>query len=297
MRKTTCFKKGCENVRNEKLDFWKGIATLGILALHTSSYACAAIVPIWFRSCVMLCEVPLFFFLSGEGSYYYEGNVNKTCLNIGKMWIKWIFFVACVWLIQGLTFHEWVGWSSFIGGCLFKPSFMYFPVVNDSIWFMPYYFVIILIMQTVFLILKKLGGGVKQKRILCVVLSLAWLSVSYGHDFLGLDQTFLFFSALFVLGNVCLEVQLNTRAYILFSVLCVLGWWISGYEQKDILLVDLLNSKFPPRLVYGFACMLGILLSMYYRGKYNKFINHIGKRSTYYFFAQGVSCSIMYHLV
>lgn len=144
---------------------------------------------------------------------------------------------------------------------------------------------------------EKARGGVKQKRILCVVLSLAWLSVSYGHDFLGLDQTFLFFSALFVLGNVCLEVQLNTRAYILFSVLCVLGWWISGYEQKDILLVDLLNSKFPPRLVYGFACMLGILLSMYYRGKYNKFINHIGKRSTYYFFAQGVSCSIMYHLV
>lgn len=56
--------------RNTYIDMLRGIAALGVIAIHTAFWSGQSYTPIWFQSLTLLIDVPFFFFLSGWGARY-----------------------------------------------------------------------------------------------------------------------------------------------------------------------------------------------------------------------------------
>ena len=83
---------------------------------------------------------------------------------------------------------------------------------------------------------------------------------------------------------------------ILFLILIILFWNFG----KDLFL-RMNKMKFPPKLLYIFWSSFSLLtlLVLYNRLKIekNNFITYIGKNAIFYYFAQGISSSLIYFVV
>ena len=78
--------------RNNYIDFLRGIASIGIIAIHTAFWSGQSYTPEWFWNLTLLLDVPFFFYLSGWASSYKKSDIKKTCKSILDIWCKWIFF-------------------------------------------------------------------------------------------------------------------------------------------------------------------------------------------------------------
>ena len=71
--------------RNEYIDYLKGIASIGIIAIHTAFWSGQSYTPEWFWNLTLLLDVPFFFYLSGWGGGEIEkggGDDMVWCLGI-----------------------------------------------------------------------------------------------------------------------------------------------------------------------------------------------------------------------
>ena len=82
--------------RNSYIDFLRGIAALGIIAIHTAFWAGQSYTPAWFWNITLLLDVPFFFYLSGWASSYKKCELKHVVKSLFIIWIKWIFFVSLV---------------------------------------------------------------------------------------------------------------------------------------------------------------------------------------------------------
>ena len=83
---------------------------------------------------------------------------------------------------------------------------------------------------------------------------------------------------------------------IFFLILAFLAW---NYGKEYLLKMN--KAKFPPKLLYIFWSSLSLitLFVLYNRLKITKesFITYIGKNAIFFYFAQGMSSSLVYFLV
>ena len=81
-----------KTTRNNSIDFFRGLAFLAIIFIHTAFWSGESYNPAWFKNIFLLVDVPLFIFISGV-SYNYVNSVAKNIKGILKQWNKWIFFL------------------------------------------------------------------------------------------------------------------------------------------------------------------------------------------------------------
>ena len=63
--------------RNNYIDFLRGIASIGIIAIHTAFWSGQSYTPEWFWNLTLLLDVPFFFYLSGWASSYKKSDIKK----------------------------------------------------------------------------------------------------------------------------------------------------------------------------------------------------------------------------
>lgn len=90
--------------RNEYIDYLKGIASIGIIAIHTAFWSGQSYTPEWFWNLTLLLDVPFFFYLSGWGGQYSKKSIEKMLKSLGKIWIKWIYFITLVSILCALSY-------------------------------------------------------------------------------------------------------------------------------------------------------------------------------------------------
>ena len=292
--------------RNNYIDFLRGIASIGIIAIHTAFWAGQSYTPEWFWNLTLLLDVPFFFYLSGWVSSYKKSDIKKTCKSILDIWCKWIFFVS---VVSVFCFFSHFFPFSFEGvsdikdlfqNYMFNVSIPGFCVVAGSIWFLPCYFVLIFVNAIIMTILEGFAGTTENKKTYMWILIGVFIWISYGQYFFGLDvQYFLFYSFFWMLGMNKMGKAKNLRQLLMLLSLLALGTMFSSYLQ-GLPLYDLQSAKFPPSIKYGFASLITIVLAKYFEGRYSvkkNFIEHIGKNAIYYYFAQGIGSSINYYVV
>lgn len=84
--------------RSLAIDFFKGIAIIGIVFIHTVFVSGWAYVPGYMRNFSLLIDVPLFFFLSGWGSSYNQ-DYYKKINSIIKLCFRCIYFIVLYTLV------------------------------------------------------------------------------------------------------------------------------------------------------------------------------------------------------
>lgn len=82
--------------RNAFIDAMRGVAALGVVAIHTAFHSGTAYTPSWFQSLTLLVDVPLFFVLAGWSGGYRVGQVGKTCKSLLTLWLKLAWFCPAV---------------------------------------------------------------------------------------------------------------------------------------------------------------------------------------------------------
>ena len=172
-----------------------------------------------------------------------------------------------------------------------------FPVVMGSFWYLKVYFIL-----TVFgvLILRFFPKHLNWFIALCFGLTLIFnlLPQFYPTGQVGYVA---FYLGLFLVAHQLKGKKIPTNAIpilygILFIILIFL-FWNFGKE----LFMKMNKAKFPPKLLYIFWSSFSLLtlFVLYNRLKItkNNFINYIGKNAIFYYFAQGMSSSLVYFLV
>ncbi|MGZ5262241.1 MAG: acyltransferase family protein [Kaistella sp.] len=309
--------------RDLYIDFAKGFATLAIIFIHTVFWSGQFYIPTEMRVLSLLIDVPLFYALSGITS---GGNVEKTLYRLLKLQITFMIFVTLLFFLDyffkvfGLNVFglDWMKdfYSTF--GAKYVPQnisdvpqwqnlgnwYLHqytnadtFPVVMGSFWYLKVYFIL-----TVFgvLILRFFPKHTNWFIGLCLGLTLIFNllpqyyptgQVGYVALYLGL-----FLGAHQLKGQKIPTKWIPVLYGILITIFIILFW---NYGKEYFLKMN--KAKFPPKLLYIFwSCFsLVTLFVLYNRLKINKesFITYIGKNAIFFYFAQGMSSSLVYFLV
>lgn len=309
--------------RDLYIDFAKGFATLSIIFIHTVFWSGQYYVPSELRILSLLIDVPLFYALSGLTS---GANVEKTFYRLLKLQITYMIFVTFLFFADylfklcGLSFFGLDEMKNFysIFGSKYVPVnisefpqwqnlgnwYLHqytnadtFPVVMGSFWYLKVYFIL-----SVFgvLILRFFPKHINYFIALC----------------LGLTLLFHLFPQYYPTGQVgyvALYLAVFLIAHQLRGKKIPAKWAIGGYALLLSVLVGLFafngkelfltmnKAKFPPKLLYVFWSSFSLLtlFVLYNRLKISKenLLTYIGKNAIFFYFAQGISSSLMYFLV
>lgn len=309
--------------RDLYIDFAKGFATLAIIFIHTVFWSGQFYIPTELRVLSLLVDVPLFFALSGLTS---GNNIEKTLYRLLKLQITFMIFVTFLFFLDyffkvfGLNIFglDWMKnfYSTF--GSKYVPInisdvpqwqnlgnwYLHsytnadtFPVVMGSFWYLKVYYIL-----TVFgvLILKFFPKHINLFIGLCFGLTLIFniFPQFYPSGQVGYVA---FYLGLFLVANQLKGKKIPTKWIpILFGTLGILLIFLYWDLGKDLFL-KMNKAKFPPKLLYIFwsSFSLLILFTLYNRLKISKpnFLTYIGQNAIFFYFAQGISSSLVYFLV
>lgn len=292
--------------RNEYIDFIRGMTTINIIAIHTAFWAGEQFTPEWFRNLTLLVDVPLFFYLSGWASSLHKCSVEKTCRSLLNIWIKWVFFYILInffCYISNWLPYKFEGAANFrdvINGCFFRVNIKGFPVVASSLWYMPYYFIVLIVNTIIVVILTANERAKKDCFLYMLLLAAAFVWISFGNYFFGLDvRYFLFYAFFWMYGYNQLGKAHSFGSLVGFICLFIGGICLCSYMMQ-LPIYNLQSAKFPPSIKYRFASMIIIWIvksaESHVHHK-NSFLVHVGRVAIFYYFGQGIATSLNFFVV
>lgn len=309
--------------RDLYIDFAKGLATLSIIFIHTAFWSGQFYIPTEVRVFSLVFDVALFYALSGITS---GANIEKTLYRLLKLQITYMIFVTFLFFLDyffkvfGLTFFsvDWLQkfYSTFgskyeTTSISIEPQWQNlgnwylhqytnadtFPVVMGSFWYLKVYFIL-----TVFgvLILRFFSKHVNWFIALCIGLTLLfnffpWLYPSGQVGYVA------FYLAIFLIANRMKGKKIpNKMIPVLYTIVAALLLWMFWYYGNEIF-YKINKNKFPPKVPYIIWTLFSLvtLFVFYNRLKITQdnFITFIGKNAIFFYFAQGMSSSLVYFLV
>lgn len=309
--------------RDLYIDFAKGLATLSIIFIHTAFWSGQFYIPAEVRVFSLVFDVALFYALSGITS---GANIEKTFYRLLKLQITYMIFVTFLFFLDyffkvfGLSFFslEWLqNFYSTFGSKYSTTSISEypqwqnlgnwylhqytnadtFPVVMGSFWYLKVYFIL-----TVFgvLILRFFPKHINWFIGLCIALTLLF-NIFPQYYPTGQAGYVAFYLAVFLVGNRMRGKRIsNTMVPVLY--VCVAGalLWMFWYYGNEIF-YKINKNKFPPQIPYIIWAQFSLvtLFVLYNRLKITRenFITYIGKNAIFFYFAQGISSSLVYFLV
>lgn len=295
--------------RDDVLDFYRGIAIIGILVIHTAFWSGVAYTPVYFQSVMLLVDVPFFFFIAGASATYSSRSANPFT-GIIRMF-SFFLFIAVLFLVlnsvatlletSSAFFASLKIWtagdhvhnilSAFSFG---KPDYVYFPVLNGSFWFVPTYLSVFLFAQILIKVAPKALlplGAILAVVFLCgAEADKAWT----GIVFLGTPAvTFIFYLFFVLLGFTAYKKDQSKIFNLIFGFVFICSLVFMFTWQTDT--ISLQNYKFPPQRPYFIASLLAPMGALLLWNRCLKIgcIVRIGRNPIPYFISQGMSSTLL----
>lgn len=309
--------------RDLYIDFAKGLATLSIIFIHTAFWSGQFYIPTEVRVFSLVFDVALFYALSGITS---GNNIEKTLYRLLKLQITYMIFVTFLFFLDyffkvfGLNFFslEWLQkfYSTFgskyaTTSISMEPQWQNlgnwylhqytnadtFPVVMGSFWYLKVYFIL-----TVFgvLILRFFPKHINWFIGICIALTLLFNIFPWFYP-TGQVGYVAFYMAIFLIANRMRGKKVQTKMIpVLYGIAAAALTWMFWYYGSEIF-YQINKNKFPPKIPYIIWTLFSLttLFVFYNRLKITKesFITYIGKNAIFFYFAQGISSSLVYFLV
>lgn len=309
--------------RDLYIDFAKGLATLSIIFIHTAFWSGQFYIPAEVRVFSLVFDVALFYALSGITS---GSNIEKTFYRLLKLQITYMIFVTLLFFLDyffkafGLAFFslEWLQkfYSTF--GSKYaainisaQPQWLNlgnwylhqytnadtFPVVMGSFWYLKVYFILSLFGV---LILKFFPKHINWFIGLCIALTLIF-NIFPEYYPSGQVGYVAFYMAVFLIAHQMRGKKIPTKLIpVLYGGVALALIWMFSFYGKDVF-YQINKNKFPPTTIYIIWTLFSLttLFVFYNRLKISKesFVTHIGKNAIFFYFAQGISSSLVYFLV
>ncbi|MBP2617151.1 acyltransferase family protein [Chryseobacterium jejuense] len=309
--------------RDLYIDFAKGLATLSIIFIHTAFWSGQFYIPAEVRVFSLVFDVALFYALSGITS---GTNIEKTFYRLLKLQITYMIFVTFLFFLDyffkvvGLSFLslEWLqSFYSTFGSKYSTTSISTmpqwqnlgnwylhqytnadtFPVVMGSFWYLKVYYILTVLGV---LILRFFPRHINWFIGLCIGLTLLF-NIFPEYYPTGQVGYVAFYMGVFLIGNRMRGKKIPTKLIpILYMLVGVALAWMFWYYGNEIF-YKINKNKFPPQIAYIIWVQFSLvtLFVLYNRLKVTKenIITYIGKNAIFFYFAQGISSSLVYFLV
>ncbi len=309
--------------RDLYIDFAKGIATLSIIFIHTAFWSGQFYIKPEIRTLSLVFDVALFYALSGITS---GNNIQKTLYRLLKLQVTYMIFVTFLFFLDwffkvfGLLFFsiDWLQQFYSTFGSKYVPASISlqpqwqnlgnwylhsytncdtFPVVMGSFWYLKVYFIL-----TVFgvMILKFFPKHIRWFTALCIILTVLF-NVFPQYYPSGQVGYVAFYLAVFLTGHQIRGHRIPAKTIpVLYGIVAVALIWMFWYYTPEIF-YRINKQKFPPKTPYILWSLFSLvtLFVFYNRLKIHRenFICHIGRNAIFYYFAQGMSSSMIYFAV
>lgn len=285
-------------MRNNYIDYIRGLAALSVLWIHTVGWSGASYVAPYMQQLCLLIDVPIFFFVAGW-SYGYTNDMVKGMKNILRLQIRYMVFIV---LYAGLLlcFRDKVGISQIVAWLLHLnyDTTKHFPVAIATMWFMR---VFIATSMIGYIALK-----IKRPYVMLLISFLLTVLCSYAfwHDQTSNTSIFDFryipiYLTFYLAGYITKDREISWKQLILGMSAVILG--LLALYDCHINVFNIVKQKFPPTIVYMLWSIPSLLFVIKFKKidkmPCNKYINRIGRYSIHYYFAQGISSSILYFVV
>lgn len=309
--------------RDLYIDFVKGLATLSVVFIHTTFWSGQGYVSPEMRVLSLLFDVPIFFALSGFTS---SGNVEKTFYRLLKLQITYMIFVTGLFFADSIfkvlfqfftdaeTYHQFflTFGTKYTENTLSAPfdwrvlgnwwvhqysNADVFPVVMGSFWYLKIYYIITILGVLVLRFFPRhiswiIGG--------CIALTLVFNFVPnyYPSGQVGYVAFYLavFLVAFQLKGK---SLKLKPILFLIIGGLASYGFLFYYYGTEIFYLIN--KQKFPPKIPYIIWSFLSLILVFvwYHRLRIHResVITYIGKNAIFFYFAQGISSSLVYFII
>ena len=309
--------------RDLYIDFAKGLATISIIFIHTAFWSGQFYIPTEVRVFSLVFDVALFYALSGITS---GNNIEKTLYRLLKLQITYMIFVTFLFFLDyffkvfGLNFFsfEWLKDFYSTYGTKYVPSSISsepqwqvlgnwylheysncdtFPVVMGSFWYLKVYYILTVLGV---LILKFFPKHINWFIGVCVVLTLVFNVFPHYYPN-GQGGYVAFYMAVFLIANRMKGKTIPTKMIpVLYGLVAIALVWMFWNYGGDIF-YKINKQKFPPKIPYIIWTLFSLvtLFVFYNRLKITKpnFITNVGQNAIFFYFAQGMSSSLIYFLV
>lgn len=309
--------------RDLYIDYAKGLATLSVIFIHTTFWSGQLYVSKEMRVLSLLFDVPIFFALSGFTS---SGNVDKTFYRLLKLQITYMVFVTGLFFFD--SFFK-VFLQNFFSEEVYRDFFLtfgskytlntlgspfdwrvlgnwwvhhystcdIFPVVMGSFWYLKIYYIITILGV---LVLRFFSKYIDWVIAICVILTLIFNFVPNYYPTGQVGYT-TFYLAVFLMAFRLKGRSLSPKQTFLSLVFVVVSY-VAMFVYFGTDIFYLMNKqKFPPKIPYIVWSFLSLFLVFYFynrlRIEKESLIAYIGKNAIFFYFAQGISSSLIYFMI
>lgn len=306
--------------RDLYIDFARGLATLSVILIHTAYWSGQLYVPLKVSALSLVFDVVVFFAISG---IVLGANIEKTMQRLLRLQVTYMIFVTFLFTLDYLfkvigqtlfsmkwleEFYSIFGPEYSAANCSMYPQLhnlgnwylhQYtradtFPVATASLWFLNLYFIITVLGV---IILRFFSNHIAWFVGLSVALAV-FFSVFPGYCPAGQTGYVAFYLAVFLIGNQMRGKKISAKAIAtLYSLVGAALVWMFWFYGKYVV-YDISGLKFPPKLPYIIwtSFSLVTLFSLYGRLVITKenFVTRIGRNAIFFYFAQGISSSMIY---
>ena len=309
--------------RDLYIDFAKGLATLSIIFIHTAYWSGQYYISPEIRIFSLVFDVPIFFALSGLTS---GNNVEKTLYRLLKLQITYMIFVTFLFFLDyffkvfGLNFFGMAWLKDFYStfGSKYVPQnittipqwqnlgnwYLHqytnadtFPVVMGSFWYLKVYYIL-----TVFgvLILRFFPKHIWWFIAVCLGSTLIF-NIFPQYYPTGQVGYVAYYLAVFLVAHQLKGKKIPAKwipvLYGFLGISLAVLFYVFGKDAFYLMN----KQKFPPKTGYILWSLFSLMtvLILYNRLKIRKenAINYIGRNAIFFYFAQGMSSSLVYFLV
>lgn len=296
--------------RDLYLDFYRGLATISIIFIHTVFHSGSMYVPELLRTISLIVDVPFFIFLSGW-SFNYSSKPSRVIYNLLRLWIHWIVFIVlidffCI-IFYKYNFHI----NDLRIQLFFYPgnSLPDFSVIQASVWFIPMYVSVVLCGSIIIYLFSKFE--IRQEKSFLIIIfflvGLAYINASLGSTWFFTSQTFCFYMSMLLLGWNYSKFKFHSVIKYYITCLTIIFLWFLLSRFYGISAKNLQNAKFPSHIMYFVASLLSISTAVFIKERnilkniLNTCIGRggcfIGKNALCFYFSQGVGGSLLYKTV
>ena len=278
--------------RDLHYDLWKGIATLNIILIHTAFWSGESYVPDLARSLVLFLDVPFFLFCSGACQHYVP-SARKQISSLRGLYLKWLLFLPVYWLLILVTEGD-ISKREMLRNLFFSGNINgSLPVVMGSTWFWPPY----LITSLIGCVTVKSGADSRKALTGSIVFYAAILILWHTTRNTMIRHTvkYALFLAMYFFGYESFSGTIRGRTFILAESICAGTALLSLLGSAGAMI----EAKSPPTITYAAFSLLMVFLSMRLKRAAVKrsILTWTGQNCLMFFFAQGLSSSILYSIV
>lgn len=292
--------------RSYSIDFYKGIAAIAIVAIHTAWWSGEAYVPKWFASLTLFLDVPFFIFLSGWGcSLSKKISLAKTGIRLFQTWITYVIYASVLNILDfiitnnTITAQEWARQILFLQ----RHNIVLVPLFSGSIWFFPMWLVVSGIGSLIIYVMIRIDKEDFQDNLTFVLLVLlvGIFMFSSGREeaWFLLNRETNFYLLIFLVGYKLASKEIKSIKGLVAIVAAEVLSFGGLMKVYDITEFNVQVLKFPPHVLYLMASMIGISFAVFFKTRSEeifyrcKLIRFVGKNAIYFYFSQAIGGSIL----